>query len=253
MPYYVNRIQNGNELYHHGILGQKWGVRRFQNADGSRTSAGKQRYAAKIEKYNAKEARLRDKADNAKTNIGRTVALSRAYRAKYKADRTAAVANETTLMGKAKQRFGDAAAARSYATAAQRDAEIAKGSTSWRQIRARETSAYNNEQLSDTYSKRAKQNTAAKIGQGIVLNALFTPVFGHEVAIGGTKMKTIDGRETKRGAEIAAWYFTSGLGNLAMDAVHYTNNYDSIRSENNRRKEQAKANKEARKAKNSGE
>lgn len=32
-----------NELYHHGILGQKWGVRRFQNKDGSLTSAGKNR------------------------------------------------------------------------------------------------------------------------------------------------------------------------------------------------------------------
>lgn len=33
-----------NELYHHGILGQKWGVRRFQNQDGSYTAAGKERY-----------------------------------------------------------------------------------------------------------------------------------------------------------------------------------------------------------------
>ena len=32
------------ELYHHGILGQKWGIRRFQNKDGSLTSAGKKRY-----------------------------------------------------------------------------------------------------------------------------------------------------------------------------------------------------------------
>ena len=33
-----------NKLAHHGIKGQKWGVRRFQNADGSLTSAGRKRY-----------------------------------------------------------------------------------------------------------------------------------------------------------------------------------------------------------------
>jgi hypothetical protein len=33
-----------NELYHHGIQGQKWGVRRFQNEDGTYTEAGKERY-----------------------------------------------------------------------------------------------------------------------------------------------------------------------------------------------------------------
>lgn len=34
----------GDILVHHGILGQKWGVRRFQNTDGSLTKAGKDRY-----------------------------------------------------------------------------------------------------------------------------------------------------------------------------------------------------------------
>lgn len=33
-----------NELYHHGIKGMKWGIRRFQNKDGSLTSAGENRY-----------------------------------------------------------------------------------------------------------------------------------------------------------------------------------------------------------------
>lgn len=33
-----------NVMYHHGIKGQKWGIRRFQNPDGTWTNAGKERY-----------------------------------------------------------------------------------------------------------------------------------------------------------------------------------------------------------------
>ena len=43
--YYIAGIPFSDELYHHGIKGQKWGIRRYQNPDGTLTSAGKQRYA----------------------------------------------------------------------------------------------------------------------------------------------------------------------------------------------------------------
>lgn len=52
-----------NEIYHHGILGQKWGVRRFQNKDGSLTSAGRKRYDVDID--SAKE-RVKAAKKNAK-------------------------------------------------------------------------------------------------------------------------------------------------------------------------------------------
>ena len=38
------RYESDNYLAHYGILGQKWGVRRFQNEDGTLTASGKERY-----------------------------------------------------------------------------------------------------------------------------------------------------------------------------------------------------------------
>ena len=43
-------IQKKTYLVHHGILGQKWGIRRYQNPDGSYTEAGKKRRNLYIEK-----------------------------------------------------------------------------------------------------------------------------------------------------------------------------------------------------------
>lgn len=43
--YLIPKTDGSNVLMHHGILGQKWGVRRFQNKDGTLTEAGKKRYS----------------------------------------------------------------------------------------------------------------------------------------------------------------------------------------------------------------
>lgn len=51
-PCYTS-FRDNTYLAHHGILGQKWGIRRFQNKDGTLTAAGKRRLA-KLEKQQAK-------------------------------------------------------------------------------------------------------------------------------------------------------------------------------------------------------
>ena len=52
-----------NELTHHGIKGQKWGVRRFQNKDGSLTPAGKKRYDEYGMRYGVKAEYDKSKMD----------------------------------------------------------------------------------------------------------------------------------------------------------------------------------------------
>lgn len=42
------------ELYHYGVKGMKWGVRRYQNADGTLTSKGKARQAKQTKKAQKK-------------------------------------------------------------------------------------------------------------------------------------------------------------------------------------------------------
>lgn len=49
------------ELLHWGIKGMKWGVRRYQNKDGTLTAAGKKRYNAEMERLKNEEKILKNK------------------------------------------------------------------------------------------------------------------------------------------------------------------------------------------------
>ena len=57
------------ELYHYGIKGQKWGVRRYQNADGTLTAKGKKRLA-KNQQYRDKLVNKAQKRADRHRNAG---------------------------------------------------------------------------------------------------------------------------------------------------------------------------------------
>ena len=88
------QYNNTNELYHFGIKGQKWGVRRYQNEDGSLTPAGKKHYGNmsddKLQKSlykQVKKARANQSDWSNQWNVNNTIGkYSKAVEDRYRKD-----------------------------------------------------------------------------------------------------------------------------------------------------------------------
>lgn len=68
-----------NELYHHGIKGQKWGVRRFQYADGTLTPQGKKRYGGNTSEMEKRVENMLGKPVKHLVNSVRTQVTGKQY------------------------------------------------------------------------------------------------------------------------------------------------------------------------------
>ncbi len=111
----MNDYLRVRELYHWGIKGQKWGVRRYQNEDGTLTEEGKKRYQ-KLEDEVMKAALLEERgvaiANYGNLSEGRAhnddSPEARAIRRKYTADRKKidSMIKELDESGYFKQVFG---------------------------------------------------------------------------------------------------------------------------------------------------
>ena len=71
----VNGVETEKKLKHSGILGMKWGIRRYQNPDGTLTSAGKARYSQKT----GKELDARDMSDDELVSATNRLNRERSY------------------------------------------------------------------------------------------------------------------------------------------------------------------------------
>lgn len=189
-----------DELYHHGIKGQKWGTRRWQNEDGTFNAAGKERYFGKTaNKYQTKADKYGERFKNSKTFIGRGINNRLQAKNQYKANVAKSLNESKNFKEKVSNVLGAGRRKSAYDASRQyyeNKASVAKtrlGKT------LNESSAYNMKQMSKAESKVMNSKNITQYVKNSINRDYNTP------------LKTVVGRTTTVGKESVKALLTGPL------------------------------------------
>ena len=100
--------QKNNYLIHWGIKGQKWGIRRYQNFDGSYTQAGLARYFKSKNRYESAKSNYQSiKQDKNSSRYSKQYSKSKVKEAKQQMNKDYKHLKQDKLADKGKVRYGN--------------------------------------------------------------------------------------------------------------------------------------------------
>lgn len=198
---YYGSIQLGDYLVHHGVKGQKWGVRRYQNPDGTLTEAGKQHRIKDTVKTAVKDTVGGAVKRHGIKNRGKQLEQVRAYY-NFK--------NAEGVINKGSELFGHGRQRNKFKTAADVEKQLADASRTRLGKRIHETKSSNNRYFADYHEIKRTQD----IGQRIFESSFY------DVTLSNTKHERLSGRTTTMGRECVNYILTGGLAGLVLDAKY---------------------------------
>jgi len=83
----MNDFREYSELYHYGIKGMHWGIRRYQNPDGSLTPLGKQHYDEEIDAIHESYRKKIEKSEKRAAKADSYLKLSKEARSEKKTEK----------------------------------------------------------------------------------------------------------------------------------------------------------------------